>query len=174
MPTPPSGFVRTLGLLDPLLSLRWGEGLGQWVVERKAVNFLPSEKGYMVRRRERLGRLHAANPNDVKTRDKFRNVCEEVISMQDGKRVILFTRDLNSHVYDALCLANIQKYGGYSRYCDKLEAEEEATEARLERAQANRREDASREMFEQVKFIENKKLSRMITGHKDLNSLLHG
>lgn len=174
MPTPPSGFVRTLGLLDPLLSLRWGEGLGQWVVERRAVNFLPSEKAYMIKRRERLGKLSAANPTDVKTRDKFRNVCEEVISMQDGKRVILFTRDLNSHVYDALCLANIQKYGGYSRYCDKLEAEEERAEAALERSQAGRRDDANREMYDTINFLEKKKLTKMLHGEKNLSTLLHG
>ena len=50
---PPQWFVKALGILDPLLSVRRSVVTSHWVIERNAV-ILESEVATIIRRRDRM------------------------------------------------------------------------------------------------------------------------
>src|SRR5690349_17418867 len=110
--------------MDPLLSIRWGPYVEQWVIERKGI-FGAEERTYLKNRRERLRKKVEQGEGVTKEdRNTYTGVCEEHDSAMQGKRVVLIVRNLDRQVYDALCMGDIQRYGGYSRYADEIEKKE--------------------------------------------------
>jgi hypothetical protein len=143
---PPKHFVTLLQSMDPLLSIRYGGTIEQWVIERKAVIGLEELK-YMSQRRERLHKKivnGTATKEDVNT---YKGVAEECDSARYGKRVIIFARELDRKVYDALCVGDLQRYGGYSRYADEIERNEAEEEVRKERALSAHNLEMNKECF---------------------------
>jgi len=125
---PPQGFLNTLQIMDALLDLRWGDYVGKWVVERKAVT-PPHELVWLIRRREREAqdiRAGLATPQDILD---FAGLNEEILSLQRGKRVIVFADQLTPELYNKLCYSDIKRYGGYSRYADAMQARKDAKKA---------------------------------------------
>jgi hypothetical protein len=177
--TPSKGFLRSLEILDPLLSIRWGEVIGQWVIQREA-RIPDTEMEFLKNRRERLRRFVMGFGTDTenvkyrRTLNAYVGVCEEHESAKVGKRVILFTPDLNPKVYDMLCAADMRNYGGYARYADELEAKEIAAEKDRDRIWENERKALHGEVYDQLNFIWKRKETQLLDGERNMQKLLHG
>jgi hypothetical protein len=175
---PPAWFVKAIGILDPLLSVRRSVVTSHWVVERKSV--MPISEVDVLRRREaRLWRWinnPTAEQKDAlhKNRVAWQSLRDEVVSAEAGKRVICRPRVLTQEVYNDLCRSDIQRYGGYARFCTELETAEEKAEADLERQTSNKRQALSGEVYSILNFLERKRSDALGQGHQDMGYLLHG
>jgi hypothetical protein len=171
---PPEHYVRLLNAMDPLLTLRWGPYVGQWVIERKGI-FGPEERSYLKRRRERLAaKVNAggATKDDV---DTLNGVCEEHDSAMNGKRVVIMVRELDRKTYEALCLGDLQRYGGYSRYADEIEKQEAEEEDRKWKKISDQHLDMNKECFGRFgihDFIVRKKSTELRNGERSIKKLL--
>lgn len=178
MKTPPAWFVSALHILDPLLSVRWGDVIGQWVIERKAV--IPqSEIDFLKKRLERTRRMvtHPGEMNEqslMSARRTYVGVSEEYTSARNGKRVILYTPDLNQSVYDQLVASDMQRYGGYARYLDAVEVAEERREREQQRVTDNKVHAANLETYDMLNFMWRKKENMLLNGERDMRYILHG
>src|SRR5271169_1249477 len=125
MPTPNSGFVASLKLMDSCLDVRWGTIISQWIIERKAI--IPeTEMGYLCKREARLNAIvHDETHSQAKSKFRdWQSCAEEVVSARAGKRVVMITSVLSQQIFNALCQSDLHRYGGYSRFADELEAAE--------------------------------------------------
>jgi hypothetical protein len=169
--TPSDSFVRTLQAMDPLLSVRWGPHVYAWVVQRKAV--LPeTEVFYLRRRAERLTRRVNAGTAPEADKETLKGVLEELICAEDGKRVILFAPALTDKIYNQLCLADITKYGGYSRYADLMEQREAAKEADRERQQSEWNIARNKEAAGVLRFLEDRRSTALAHGGQTIAQML--
>jgi hypothetical protein len=177
--TPSKGFLTSLEILDSLLSVRWGEVIGQWVIQREA-RIPDTEMEFLKNRRERLRRFVNGFGTDReseqyrRTWNAYVGVCEEYTSATASKRVILFTPELTPKVYDMLCASDIRRYGGYSRYADELEAKEIAAQNDKERIWENERKALHAEVYDQLNFIWRNKETELLDGQRNMQKLLHG
>jgi len=176
--TPPAGFVRSLQLMDSLLSVRWGPKVGKWVIERKA--FVPvSEIEFLRKRKARAKAFFNHPPANATSAQKqqqgalWEELSEELASARMGKRPIMFTKVLSPEIYNALAAADIRRYGGYARYADALEAGEERAEAEAERILSNKRNAYNKEVYDMLNFIWKKREDSLINGERDMRKLLH-
>lgn len=143
---PPESITNALSTMDPLLSVRWGEHVGRWVIERTAVTPIVELK-WLRKKRERE-EIRCRRPNaTANDRLDLAGICEEIVSLERGKRVILMVDRVDAQVYNALCLGDMKRYGGYSRYADKVEADEFAANERDNEKFAAWIENAAREAF---------------------------
>lgn len=125
MSVPNEGFVASLTSMDSALRVRWGGCVGKWVIDRKA--FTPiHELEWLRKRRAREAKRVVAG----KSTTDLNGIKEEILSLETGYRVIIFTNVLNDEVYRNLCLTDITAYGGYSRYADEVEREVRERESR--------------------------------------------
>lgn len=175
---PNQGFVNSLKGLDPLLSVRYGDFVHQWVIERKGA-ITTNEIKYLNKRVERaaviLQNSADLHPNQVeKTRATYLGVNEEVISAKQGKRVIVFAKFLNQQLYDALVLSDMQRFGGYARFADELEKAEAQREKDVERQLENKRMALHKESYDMLNFLWRKRSDALLNGQRDLRYLLHG
>jgi len=177
--TPPQGFVRSLQLMDSLLDVRWGEAIGQWVIDRKA--FIPdSEIQFLRRRKARIKALVQKSPKEMsaaqkqKVLDLWKQISEELASARKGRRVIVFTKFLSPEIYNELCRRDISRYGGYARFADELERKEENAEAEAERILGNKRHAMNQEIADQVHFLWRRRETDLLHGNRDLRQMLHG
>jgi hypothetical protein len=173
--------MRSLAILDPLLSVRDSVVTSHWVIERKAV-ILPSEIETLKRRRDRIYRW-ITFPNETQkaqihqNRKAWQSLVDEVESAERGKRVIARPRTLNQEVYDGLCRSDFRRYGGAARFCTELEQEEERLEAEAERVMSNKRTAFNAECYDIMNFLERRKSDAMANrpeAELDLRYLLHG
>ena len=175
MPTPNAGFVQSLLLMDPLLSVRFGDTIQQWVIERKG--FIATEEmGYLVKRERRLDQI-VHNPKHAQAKSKFtdwQSCHEELISARAGKRVIMITSVLSQQIFNALCQSDIRRYGGYSRMADELEAAEMRMYADQERMRLNSQHAYNLEVADALQYIWRKKEDMLLNGERNMNRLLHG
>ena len=177
----PKWFTDALAILDPLLSVRKSIVTSHYVIERRAV--IPaSEIEILRRRRDRVWRwINFPNAEQQKqlhkNRQNWQSLCDEVASAEQGKRVICRPRWLDREVYNGLCQADMQRYGGYARFCSELEAQEERIEAEHERVMSNKRQAMNAEVYSILEFLERKRSDAMANrpeAELDLNYLLHG
>lgn len=179
MPRPAQWFTRALEVVDPLLSVRFGNDIGQWVIERKA--YVPPEEVAFLRRQR--GRM-AATLSDTKTertnaqrserKKDFLACCEELTSAECGKRVIMVTALLNQNVFNLLHRADIQAYGGHARFADALEAEEERSEKDAQRIHENKMKAVHGEVWDILKFLNARRGVALDRREQDLKYMLHG
>ena len=175
---PPAWFVKAIGTLDPLLSVRRSVVTSHWVIERRAV-IQPSEVETLRRRAARMYRW-ITFPNDEQKKQLHQNriawqsLQDEVASAEAGKRVISRPRVLNQQVYNDLCAADIKRYGGAARFCTQLEQDEERREAEQERILSNKRQAFNAEVYDMLNFMERKRAAALGHGHEDMQYLLHG
>lgn len=167
MRTPPPGFVSSLQALDPLYHVRWGDAIRQWIIEREAV-YSETERSFLS---NRLRRLKAAPKRDAA---RLAEAFEEDLSAQGGRRVICFVNQLDSKVFDAVCVADVRRYGGWSRYADYLDAQDEKKEEALLRQQASQRDDLHRIAHDHMSFLGQHRIAQLEAGERDMNFLLHG
>lgn len=180
MKRPPSWFVKALGILDPLLSVRASASSeAHWCIERKAV--IPPQEIAILRRREaRLWRWISSPVNDNqrdqihKNRITWMSVKDELAAAEAGKRVICRPRVLTQQVYDDLCKSDMRRYGGYARFCEDIETAEETATADHERMLSNQRQAMSGEVYDIMAFLNRRRETEMHHGHRDLRYLLHG
>lgn len=174
---PSTGFVNSLHGLDPLLSVYWGEHVQQWVVVRKS-HVSEAELGYMRSRRDRLAKLipnFDGHENQLgKMKSTYLGLSEEIRAGEGGKRVVLFAARLSQQVYDALVLADMSRYGGYSRMADEMEAAEERAEQEIERKQKEQRIAMNKEVYDQLSFLSRKRSDALANGRRDMRHMLHG
>lgn len=168
-----ASFVKLLETMDANLNVRWGSYMKSWVIERKAI-IPPTELDFLARRFERAGRFISVPDPDPKEVEAYKGIAEEFQSAKRGYRVVVFASRLDMNTYNALCVSDIQRYGGYSRYADELEKSEELQREALERKYKNKREDMNKEAFDVLNFLWDKKSTLLEHGEKDLNVLLHG
>jgi hypothetical protein len=175
---PPEWFVRALTQMDPLLSIRRSIISEHWVIERKAV-ILGTEVETLRRRRDRIYRW-VTFPNDVQrknlaaNRKEWQSLVDEVDSAERQKRIICRPRVINQQVYNDLCSSDIQRYGGFARFCTDIEQREEREEAEVERVLSNKRQAMNAEVYDMLDFLYRKRGSALDHGHDDLKYLLHG
>jgi hypothetical protein len=170
-----SNFEKALQLVDPSLSVRWGSVINQWVVERTAVIPL-TEMGYLTKREARLDKI-VHDPHHPQCKIHFgtwQSCAEELQSAKTGKRVICITSVLSQQIFNAICQSDMQRYGGYSRFADELEAAEMKMYVDQERIAANEREAINKEVYDQLNFIWRKKEDLLLNGERNMNKLLHG
>jgi hypothetical protein len=178
MNTAPEWFVKALAAMDPLMSIRRSIVTSHWVLERKAV-ILSSEIETLRRRRDRMRRW-ISSPNQIqqdqikKNTKEWESLVDEVCSAEQQKRVICRPRFLDQKVYNDLCQADFQRYGGFARYCTELEQEEERLEAEQERILSNKRQAMNAEVYDMLDFLYRKRGAALDHGHQDLKYLLHG
>ena len=176
---PPAWFIKSIGILDPLLSVRKSIVTSHWVIERTGY-VTASELATLIRRRDRTYRWITYPNEDQKkqihqNRLQWQSLMDEVESAQHGKRIISRPRVLNQGVYDDLCKSDIRRYGGHARFSTKLEQEEERREADQERQADNRRRAFNSEVFDMMDFVYRKRANFLDHGEdKDLKYLLHG
>ena len=176
---PPAWFIKSIGILDPLLSVRKSIVTSHWVIERTGY-ITASELATLIRRRDRTYRWITYPNEDQKkqihqNRLQWQSLMDEVESAQHGKRIISRPRVLNQGVYDDLCKSDIRRYGGHARFSTKLEQEEERREADQERQADNRRRAFNSEVFDMMDFVYRKRANLLDHGEdKDLKYLLHG
>lgn len=176
---PPSWFTRLLAQMDPLLSVRRSIVTNHWVIERKGV-ILGSEIETLRRRRDRFYKwiTWPATPEQReqlhKNRKEWQSLSDEVVSAEQQKRVICRPRTINRQVYDDLCSADIQRYGGFARFCTETEQHEERLEADQERVLSNRRKAFNAEVFDMLSFLRRKRLTALDHQKDDWKYLLHG
>lgn len=174
----PQWFVKAIGALDPLLSVRRSEVSSHYVIERKAV-IPPSETETLRRRCDRMWRW-VTFPNEEqrkqlhKNRIAWQSLRDELTSAENGKRVICRPRVLNQQVYNDLCASDIRRYGGYARFCTEMEEAEERAEADAERITSNKRQAMNGEVYDILNFLERRRTVELAHGYEDLGKLLHG
>lgn len=149
------------------------------MIDRQAI-LGPNELFYL-RRRCARARNYWENPpadhteaNLHKHRLAWLNLLDEIASAEAGRRVIIIVNELNQAVYDMLCASDLQRFGGYARFADELEAFESRTEADQERVLRNKRLAISSETYDMLNFIWDKKSDMLENGEKNLGKLLHG
>lgn len=179
MKHPPEWFVRAINILDPLLSVRWGDVIGQWIIERKGV--IPQSEIDFLTKREARTRNWVTNPpadasaTSIKTnQNTWYGVSEELISAKQHRRIILFTQRLDNQIYEMLVAADMQRYGGYARFADEIEAKEDRERADAERVAENKRHAFNLEVADMMHFVWRKKETELLSGHRNMNYLLHG
>lgn len=177
--TPPQGFKRSLQLLDDQLGVRWGEILNQWVIDRKA--YLPDSEIQFLRRRKARTKTFFTNPpagataaQKKKQFEVWQQVSEELASARKGRRIIIFTKTLSPEIYNALCAADIKRYGGFARFADDWDKKEENAEAEAERVLGNKRHAMNQEIADQLHFVWRKRDTDLLHGNRDLRQMLHG
>lgn len=171
---PPVWFTKALSILDSQLRVRRSKAAPRWVIERKGV--VPGTELELLRRRS--ARLYAwlSDPSKAKDLDKntktWKSVKDELDSAEAGHRVVCTPNDLNVEVYNDLCRADMQRYGGYARFCDAIEAEENAQEINAARMETNRHLAFNSEVCDILSFMDRKRA--VAHKGKDLNYWLHG
>lgn len=174
----PAWFTTLLSQMDPLLSVRKSIVTSHWVIERKGV-IVGTEIDTLKRRRDRFARWitypNAEQKEQLhKNRKEWQSLCDEVFSAEQQKRVICRPNVINRKVYDDLCQADIQRYGGYARFCTEIEQREERLEADQERVLSNRRRAFNAEVFDMLSFLRRKRLTALDHNKDDMKYLLHG
>jgi hypothetical protein len=175
---PPAWFVKAIGLLDPLLSIRHSLVTSHWVIERQGI-ILDTEVQTIKRRRDRMWKWinypNARQKEQIhQNRKEWQSLVDEADSAERQKRVICRPRVLNQGVYDDLCQSDFRRYGGYARYCTQMEQEDERRDAEIERLLENKRKVVHGEVYDILKFLRDKKGSLLDHNEQDLNYLLHG
>ena len=176
---PPAWFVKAIGIMDPLLSVRRSIITEHWVIERRAV-ILGSEIETLRRRRDRIRRW-ITSPNATqqknleKNRKEWESLVDETASAEQQKRIICRPVVINQQVYNDLCNSDFQRYGGFARYCTDVEQDEERREAEMERIMSNKRQAFNAEVYDILNFLSRRRSSELHHGHDDdLRFLLHG
>lgn len=179
MPQPAQWFVKAIGLLDPLLRVRWGSAPCHWIIDRKAV--VPAWEIHNLRRKDEKAWKDCqsvpvdSEPNELhKRRMRWQSVHEELVSAEDQRRVIFTTPHLTQKTYDWICESDIKRYGGYARFADALEAQEDAIEADHARIMENKRLAMNAEVYDMLGFIRRKRAVALDNNEQDLKYLLHG
>ena len=176
---PPAWFVKAIGIMDPLLSVRKSIVTSHYVIERKGY-ISQSEIATLIRRRDRTYRWITYPNEDQRknlhaNRQQWQSLMDEVESAQHGKRIIGRPRALTQEVYNDLCRTDIKRYGGHARFSTMLEQEEERREADQERMMDNRRRALNAETYDMMSFLRRKRANLLDHGEdKDLKYLLHG
>ncbi len=129
--TPSEMFIAQLRIMDPLLSVRWGNFVSQWVVERKCVT-TPHELKWFIRERARDELTRRAGLMNADEEADFTALNEKITSLKDGRRILMFAVSLDATVIDLLKRRDMTGFGGYARYFD-------AQERRVSEAAALRR-----------------------------------
>jgi hypothetical protein len=178
---PPEAITELIVAMDGLLRVRWGSHVGKWVVDRVAVTPV-NELKWLLRRRDRYAAWCKRSPEDAeKYRCDLASVLEEIVSAQDSppRRVILVTTIIDMKVYDALCLGDIKRYGGYSRYADEAEREMDAEHEQSRLSYRSRVESVTHEAYGRGgihDFLTSKKragvLGQLQRGEKTLTQIL--
>lgn len=178
MSSVPKWFSTLLVNMDPLLSIRRSVSTSNWVIDRKGV-IQGSEIETLRRRRDRVHRW-ITTPNESQklqihqNRMLYNSLCDEVFSAEHGNRVIVCPKELNTHVYEALCRSDIKRYGGCARYSTALEQQAERDDADQERMASNRRQAVNAEVYDILGFLERKKGALLDNNEQDLGYMLHG
>lgn len=173
----PEVFQKALNSFDPLLSVRRGRALNKsWVIERKAF-IPPSELDFLARRQERAFRSaskkQATKPQEyAKAYDLACQIREEYEAAREGKRVVIFVTDLDRRVFDALALGDVQRYGGFSRFINELEGRESARETDEKRMNSNENEAISKDAYEKMNFLWDRRQTELIDGKTNMKELL--
>lgn len=181
MPSPAEWFVNALGILDPLLRVRWSNDSSQYVVDRKAL-IPPDEIGFLRKREAGLWwqsqghNLPVNIPMKVLHQKRLAWIScrEELTSAEAGRRVIFSTKEITPQTYEWLCASDIKRYGGYVRFADELEAEESRAEADRQRVNDNKANAMHGEVFDMMQFLHRKKGVLLDSNCMDMQYMLHG
>lgn len=181
MPRPAEWFVRAIGILDPLLGVRYSDASSQYVIDRKAV-LGPTELHYLRKKEAGLWFQSQAQNLPVNTstnvlhqnRIKWLGIKAELESAEAERRVIFTTKEITPKTYEYLCASDIHSYGGYARFADDLEAEESRAEADKQRVLDNRANAMHGEVFDMISFLNRKKGALLDSQCMDMNLMLHG
>jgi hypothetical protein len=106
----PNTFESTLRQFDAQLRLRWGGITKCWIVERECS--IEKDLRMTLQRRGKRARGLLANASiPKKRRDILEKEAEEGISAVKGRRIIIWTNNLDNRVFDALWMNDLQRHG---------------------------------------------------------------
>jgi hypothetical protein len=169
-----SAFRAACNSFDPFLSFRWSSRIGKWVVDRKAL--IPgTEIAFLTRRIARLedaARRAKTARSDSAVNSELHQTVEELASAKEGKRIVFFTKTLDSRTFDALAFSDIRRYGGYSRFADELEKTEAYASSEADRMFRNHMEGTHKEAYEMLNFLDRKRSTELERGERRLEVLL--
>jgi tRNA isopentenyl-2-thiomethyl-A-37 hydroxylase MiaE len=160
-------------MIDPLLRVRYGSVIGQWVIDRKAV-MREDEVYYLARRAERAKKIALRPDATEATKEQAKGIMEEYLSARDGRRIIFFATKLDDNTYNSICASDMRQYGGYSRLAEEIEKQESRQEADKLRVESNENVALWKETYDQLGFLQRKKQDKLLQGERDLKKLLHG
>lgn len=143
----PDAFERYLRQHDPLLSLRFGNDVKCWIVERRAKRILPAERSLA---------YHA-----TKVPKPEAKALEEWRSIMAGKRALFWTNVLDNRVLDRIRLGDLQQRG-FAQLDDKFAAAEKVRRGHLKDAH-----ERARQAADVVYHMLNKQSSRLYHGQAD-------
>lgn len=181
MPRPAEWFTNAIGILDPLLGVRWSDATSQYVIDRRAV-LGPTELHYLRKKEAGLWFQSQAQNLPVNTstnvlhqnRIKWLGIKAELESAEANRRVIFTTKEITPKTYEYLCASDIHSYGGYARFADDLEAEESRAEADKQRVLDNKSNAMHAEVYDIMNFLNRKKGALLDQNCMDMNLMLHG
>lgn len=163
MKSPLNSFVNALEQLDPLLSVRWGQVINSWVIERKA--YVPaSEIVFLERRAQRAKANLEENPQDKSRALMLKEIQEEYASAKTGRRVVLYAQNLDNRVFNNLVAADMAKYGGYVRFADELEKQEQEEKERKEKKYFSDLHELNREVYDVMSWMHRRKETEIENG----------
>ena len=157
----PDSFEHALKLHDPRLSLRWGKLIGCWIIERAcpvSPALIDVTQNMMKRAVKTLGDP-ASSPAD---RDHAMKVCEEGLSMEDGKRIVVWANSLDNRAFDALYETDLQTHG-----IDKIDKTANHAEKERERQLHNEIAATSDEVDSVFQWALHKKSTELAHGKAD-------
>lgn len=146
----PESFETSLKNYDPLLSLRWGRYMGEWVIERKRVKPTPPA---LMRLGKRCADKLESYPKEMLGLDDTQmnqvvKYAEEYLSGRNGKLIVFFTKGLDATVINKLWSLDMQRHG-----LRKFAADEERRDYLKQKQEDSMIEDAAREAADAIKFV---------------------
>jgi hypothetical protein len=106
----PELFENNLRNYDAALSLRWGPTVKCWCIERKC-NVPPELVATLADGKTKaLNLIHRPELSESQ-RYMLQKACEESYSANHSKRVVIYTKQLDNRVFDALKLTDLQATG---------------------------------------------------------------
>jgi len=179
--TAPQWFRRAIEILDPLLRVRWSDASGVWVIDRLSV--LTIKEVQDLKKRE-AGLFKAMQPHNIPAdarptlihdrRQKWMETKDELDSALDRRRIICKPTVLTNEVYNALCMSDIKAYGGYARFADKIEEDEEREARDKQRIEDNKMSAMNHEVFDMLDWLHRKRGSALDNNEQDMRYMLHG
>lgn len=146
---------------DPRLSLRWGAVIGSWIIEREAP--IPPELMATLLRGMKKAVLLLGNPAVPEERkDQLKKACEEGLSAEHGKRVIIYCSQLDNRVFNALWAGDLQRHG-----LDIIDKTKNRREGQRERDRHEVFSETSREVDSVIHWALQKKATEVAHGKAD-------
>jgi len=154
----PNTFEQALRNSDPQLSLRWGSTIRCWIVERSC-QIEPGLRTTILRQARQAQRLLGNPAVPRQRRDMAMKSVEEGISAASGRRIVVWTNQLDNRVFNALWMGDLQRHG-----IDAIDQKQLANEAKQSEGFRKDLAETSREVDNVIHFAVNRQSAALPHG----------